>query len=447
MALSRESIIYGTGAGIVLGTAYVLSPLSVWFGITLVALFAWALRGLSGRERRWVLGMLGVAVALRVLAVAVLFIATDHSEIVSFFWDGDGVALKRRALWIRDIWLGVPVAPFLFNVAFDRLYGWTTYLYVLAYLQYLLGPAPYAIHLLNIVLCMAAAVALFRLVRSSYGTQPALLGFALLLFMPTPFLWSVSALKESLYVFLAVVALVSAVTAWRGQTILSRSIATLLLAGSVATIGGVRTGGQAIVVAGLAAGFAATFVLRRAWLVMAVAAILAVVGVRLAHHPFVQTRVMAQLNSSAVQHIGHVRTEGHSYKLLDQRFYSQTDFIPMTFDEGARFAARAVVAFIVSPVPSQIQSGPEMVFLGQQVVWYVLVVLVIPGVLAGLKRDRLVTCLLAAFAMFGGAAIALNSGNIGTMVRHRDTIVPFVLWLSALGAVDSLSSVMTRTAR
>jgi hypothetical protein len=294
---------------------------------------------------------------------------------------------------------------------------------------------------------MAAAVALFRLVRSSYGTQPALLGFALLLFMPTPFLWSVSALKESLYVFLAVVALVSAVTAWRGQTILSRSIATLLLAGSVATIGGVRTGGQAIVVAGLAAGFAATFVLRRAWLVVAVAAILAVVGVRLAHHPFVQTRVMAQLNSSAVQHIGHVRTEGHSYKLLDQRFYSQTDFIPMTLDEGARFAARAVVAFIVSPVPSQIQSGPEMVFLGQQVVWYVLVVLVIPGVLAGLKRDRLVTCLLAAFAMFGGAAIALNSGNIGTMVRHRDTIVPFVLWLSALGAVDSLSSVMTRTAR
>jgi len=98
-------------------------------------------------------------------------------------------------------------------------------------------------------------------------------------------------------------------------------------------------------------------------------------------------------------------------------------------------------------VPSQIQSGPEMVFLGQQVVWYVLVVLVIPGVLAGLKRDRLVTCLLAAFAMVGGAAIALNSGNIGTMVRHRDTIVPFVLWLSALGAVDSLSSVMTRTAR
>jgi hypothetical protein len=36
----------------------------------------------------------------------------------------------------------------------------------------------------------------------------------------------------------------------------------------------------------------------------------------------------------------------------------------------------------------------------------------------------------------GLAVIAMNSGNVGTMVRHRDTVVPFVVWLSALGAVD-----------
>jgi len=31
--------------------------------------------------------------------------------------------------------------------------------------------------------------------------------------------------------------------------------------------------------------------------------------------------------------------------------------------------------------------------------------------------------------------IALSSGNVGTLIRHRDMIVPFVIWLGALGAV------------
>ncbi|MCH2278920.1 MAG: hypothetical protein MK358_08620, partial [Vicinamibacterales bacterium] len=31
--------------------------------------------------------------------------------------------------------------------------------------------------------------------------------------------------------------------------------------------------------------------------------------------------------------------------------------------------------------------------------------------------------------------ISLSNGNIGTLVRHRDTVVPFVVWLSGLGAV------------
>jgi hypothetical protein len=108
----------------------------------------------------------------------------------------------------------------------------------------------------------------------------------------------------------------------------------------------------------------------------------------------------------------------------------------MTPLEGTRFAVRAIGEFVLAPLPWQVKSVPEMLFLSQQVAWYSLVLLAAFGFAAGLRRDALVTCLLAAFAAVGGLAIALNSGNIGTMVRHRDTIVPFVVWMSALGAVD-----------
>ena len=33
------------------------------------------------------------------------------------------------------------------------------------------------------------------------------------------------------------------------------------------------------------------------------------------------------------------------------------------------------------------------------------------------------------------AIIALNSGNIGTLVRHRALLAPFLAWISALGLV------------
>jgi hypothetical protein len=447
LGMPRSLVIQGAAAGVALGLAYALSPVTVWFGVALLALVAWAGRGLPESERRWIVSLLMVAIALRILAIALLFVTSEPSQIVSFFWDGDGAALKRRSLWIRDVWLGNPVLPFYFNAAFDRLYGWTTYLHVLAYLQYLLGPAPYALHLMNVSFCMATAVALHKLVRTAYGSEAAMLGFVLLLFLPTPFFWSVSALKESLYVFLAVVALVGAVSILRARSLVARALALAAASGAIAAIGGVRVGGTAITLLGLVAGFTASIVVRRVSWVLVTIAILAFGGARLANHPAVQTRIMSQLNSSAVLHIGHVRTEGHSYKLLDQHFYSEPVTLSMSPGEAARFSVRALVNFVVVPLPWQIRSTAQIIFLIQQVIWYLLVALALVGLVAGLRRDALVTCLLASFAVIGAGVIALNSGNIGTMVRHRDTIVPFVVWLSALGAVTTASGIMSRSAR
>jgi hypothetical protein len=446
-APSKAALAGAVGAGVVLGVAYAASPLTMWMLAALVGVFAWAGRGLAGRERRWVWQVLAVAVALRVIAIAALFLATDHHQAASFFWDGDGVALKRRAVWIRNVWLGVPITPLFFSVAFDRLYGWTTYLYVIAYLQYWLGPAPYAIHLFNVVVFLAVAVGLFRLARSAYGRAPALLGLALLLFLPTPFFWSVSALKESLYLLLVVLAVVSVVTCVRGPGLARRIVAAVLLAVAIVTIGGVRGGGLAILSMGLVAGLVGSVVVRRVSLVLIVLLCLPFAWRRALNSPGIQARAMAQLKTSAVSHIGNVRTEGHSYKVLDQRFYSEPaandPISTMAPVEGLRFAVRALVSFVAVPFPWQIQSMSEMAFLPQQVVWYVLVVLAVVGAVAGLRRDALVTCMLLGMSMAGAVAIALNSGNIGTMVRHRDTVVPFVVWLSALGAVATVSAGMS----
>ena len=427
-----------------LGVAYAVSPLTVWFVIAMIGVFWWAGLGLGERERRFVWGILAVALAIRVVAIAALFLVSYRHLIVSFFWDGDGTYLKQRALVIRNVWVGVPVSPIDFSTAFYRAYGWSTYLYVLAYVQYLIGPAPYAIHLFNVTMFVATVVMMHRLVRTAYGRLPALLGMALVLFLPTLISWSVSALKESLYVFLCAVGLMGAIAAVRAKRLWERAVGVALLAGATAANGTVRAGASLIMMAGIASGIAGSIVVRRVALVLLVLTLLPFVAVRAWENAGVQARIMSQLRTSAVIHTGNVRTEGHGYKLLDQRIYSDNAPDTMTPTEGLRFVVRALASFVFVPLPWQVESRSEIVFLAQHVIWYILVVLAFVGLVAGLRRDALVTCMLAGISATGGAAIALNSGNIGTLVRFRDTIVPFVVWLSALGAVATASTVVSR---
>tara|TARA_B100000809_G_scaffold266729_1_gene331046 strand:+ start:4770 stop:6173 length:1404 start_codon:yes stop_codon:yes gene_type:complete len=437
--------------GLVLGIGYAASPLTVLFLGSVVVLYSWARRGLSVRERQWVLGLLLFAVAARLLLVALLFLTADPLETKSFFWDGDGVYLKQRAEWIRNIWLGNQIAPLDYDRAFYRGYGWTTYIYVIAYVQYLVGESPYGIHLLNVFLSLSVAVVLYRLIRKAYGKTAAVIGLSLSLFMPTPLLWSVSALKESLYVFLIMLGLVGTVAVVRGPNITRRILGLCAVIISFTTIGGVRGGGEIVLGAGVAGGLFGVIATRRLWVAALAFALLPFMAYGLIQSDQVYSRLQAQLRASAVQHIGHVKTRGNAYKSLDERFYvdvaREEVVATWTLPEQLRYVVRATASLIAVPLPWQVRSATEILFLPQQIVWYLVVLMAGIGSISGVRRDPLVTFLLVSTVIVSSMAVALNSGNIGTMVRHRDTVMPFIVWLSAGGVVATVSSWKSLTAR
>jgi hypothetical protein len=436
-------------SGIALGAAYAASPVTCLFLALTAGMFVWAGRGLSNTERWWVWRLLALAVTLRLIAVAVLLVTSDSRHLSTFPWEADGENVVLRSWAMRNIWLGIPITPIFFNYAFNPVYGWTTFLYPLAYVHYIFGPAPYGVHVINVGLSVATAVMLHRLTRSAYGPGPALLGLALLLFLPTLFMWSVSVLKEPPFVFLAALALVAVVRLLRGRLFRARAIALGVLVAALATIDGVRAGGRLLAVVGLAVGVAGSLTIRRTVLAILVPVLVAAAATQAMRDPAIQRRIMAQLERGAGYHIGHVNTSGEHYKLLDQRFYERRFRMEgsMTAAEGARFAVRALVSVVVFPLPWQMNSATMLTFLPQQLLWYVIVALAVVGFVAGLRRDALVTCLLAGVAAVGAAGVGLNSGNFGTMVRHRDMIVPFVVWLSALGGVVMVSRLLPKGER
>src|SRR5437773_5462608 len=171
--------------------AYRLSPLTVWFAVAIVPAVFYSIRGLDGRERQWVAAIVIAAIALRLLVIAGLFLSTDHSMVPfgSFFGDED--YFIKRSLWLRAVALGQPLHALDLEYAFEP-YGRSSHLYLLAFVQALVGPSPYGLRLVGVLFYVIAAVLLYRLVRTAFGRFPALFGLIVLLFLPTLFAWSVS---------------------------------------------------------------------------------------------------------------------------------------------------------------------------------------------------------------------------------------------------------------
>jgi hypothetical protein len=361
---------------------------------------------------------------------------------------GDEAYVLSRALRMRDILLGVAVSKFDYVVAFDD-YGRNSYLGVLTWLQLLFGPTPYAMRMLNAVIFTAGGVLLFREARRAFGWLPAYVALLVMLFYPTLFVWSISLLKEPLYLLGTSLVFVSTIRLIRGPAWRPRVLAALGLVAGLVIIADLRPG--AIVLAASAVVLA--IVLREATRsvprFVAAGALAIVAAVAVVIVPASERRLIGALNGTAKQHAGHVFTVGHAYKTLDEGFYvnPQTPAasnLELTPAQAARYIVRSAVSFLVVPVPWQLTSTRELVYLPEQLAWYAMVLLAPFGVFAGWRRDPLVTALLVGSILPTATALALTNGNVGTMLRLRGVVIPYLAVLAALGFCEVLETLASR---
>jgi hypothetical protein len=442
---------YAAGAGAIAGLLYTMSPTTLWFLLLLPVLFIWSRRDLGPRERRWVLGLLGVAIAARLVVLAAFFLSVDHAKQPYGILIGDEWFIQARALRMLQVALGYELVPGDYSGVFGD-YGRSGVLYLLAGWQFLVGRAPYGAHLLNVAMWLIGTIAFHRTARRAFGPLPALGGFAVLLFMPTLFVWSISALKEPAYFFLTAMTLVGAMAMVRERRAGARLGAVLLVAGAVAAIATLRTFGLVVAVGGLVIAAVMWLATRRVWLAFAVVLTLMAGAAWALRQPPIEARLMLAFRTAAITHLGNVITRGHGYRLLDPYFYTRMDnsVSYMVPADAGRFAMRAAVSFITVPLPWEIASRSALVLLPQQLAWYILVVLGGIGVVAGWRRDAVFTSVLLGNALLAAAIVALYNGNVGTLVRMRDLVVPVIVWLSAIGGcavVDAAARRMPERSR
>lgn len=440
--MSRRLLIIAVATGAGVGLAYSLSPLTVFSVPGIVLLTFWAGQGLTPDERRWFYSLVALAVAARLLVISALFLSSDAARPFEVFF-GDELFFKNRSLWIRNIGLGVPISPADVIYAYEDV-GVSSYLYVLAFMQALAGKAPYGIHVLNSACYIGGVLLLFRLVRRSLGSVAALAGLAVLLFMPSLFMWSVSAIKEPLYTLVACVELVCALQAARASSWRSRVPWLLGVVAGAIVLESVRRGASAVAIIGVSGGYLFGYVMPRPKLLLATVALLPFAVVAALWAPPIQQRVLTALRTGAFYHSGHVLSPGHSYQALDGDYYRDgLKIFKMPPRDVANFVRRSYIAYVVEPVPWRIESRALLAYLPEQMLWFVLLALAAAGVVAGTRLDAMMTMLLGWHAFGAATLVAVSSGNIGTLIRHRGLIMPYVAWLAGRGLYELVKAAIS----
>jgi hypothetical protein len=443
MNLTR--VFCGTVLVIAAGVVYILSPLTVWFAAGIVPVVLFGVRGLDAGERRWITRLVVVAIALRVLMIVGLFLITDHSQVPfgSFFGDED--YFIRRSLWLRNVALGIPIHAFDLEYAFEPN-GQSGYLYVLALIQALVGPAPYGLHLVGVFFYVLAALVLYRLVRDAFGRVPAAFGLCVLLFLPSLFAFSIAVLKEPPFVLVSASSLIAAVMLVRAPSLRSRAIACASLVALAAIQQSIRPHGAVFSALGVLGGLAIGLVVQRPKVLLASLVAAPILAGAVLRSPDVQLKALVALHGAARQHWGAVVvSRGVSYRLLDDRFYRNLNEISsLEFLETARFVGRALVSYVVVPLPWHVQSRVAVAYVPEQIVWYLIAALAVIGTFSACRRDPIVTGLLVSHALVIGMAAAFTDGNVGTLVRHRSLAIPYLVWLAGVGACEALAWVRRR---
>ncbi|MEO7135359.1 MAG: hypothetical protein ABI024_14190 [Vicinamibacterales bacterium] len=426
--------------GLALALLFTASPL----GLIVMALAPVgamvAARRLDSRDRQVLFTILGVALAARLAVVIAMFVLAipELSNLGAGALTGDQAYNLTRSLRTRDILRGFGgLTHYDYFVAADE-YGRTSYLGLLTFLQLIFGPAPFGLRLLNSLFFIGGAAILFRALRPRFGLLPASLGLIVVMFLPSLFFASVSVLKESLYFLASSVCLAAAIAAGRTRRPAAVLGLVAVAALSIWILDDLRRGAVALSVAGLACGIAirALGATRRP-LTVAAGAVIAALALVAIVTPL-QHRVLAGLTSAAKQHSGHVFTVGHAYKLLDDGFYMNpatpaASTIFLTPGQATRFIARSAATFILTPLPWEARSISERAYLPEHLLWYLLVLMLPFGIAEGWRRDPWATAMIIGFILPTAITLAMTNGNIGTLLRLRGLVTPYLAWISALG--------------
>jgi hypothetical protein len=129
--------------------------------------------------------------------------------------------------------------------------------------------------------------------------------------------------------------------------------------------------------------------------------------------------------------IGFVTTGGEVFKIYPQKCYQGN--YNLTFLEMLVSYARGLAYFFFSPFPLYVRTFGQLLVLPQLLLWYGMLPFIGIGACALFRRKKTRFFILGGFLFVFVSMFSLVEGNIGTLFRHRDWMVPFFIIFVSVG--------------
>lgn len=336
-----------------------------------------------------------------------------------------GIHLADRG-WGLDRYYNDFVKKKIILPASEYQIGHITYFYSIIYAAY--GFKPVFINFMNVILHLVTAIVIYKSVKLIFEHRTAYLSTLFFLLNPVSFYYSSTKLRDTLVVFLVYLAVFFLIMTLKKSYWYSILVFLLLYFFDKSLL---KPGlfMPLLVVFGF---LLMVIVLKKNKKIFLVAMIVVICSLnRMDTRLFEKFKlyVISELNSQVIHQRGFYNTGGTVYRLYNP----DKDSHDYTLLDWGSYITRGWYHMLCEPIFSTNSDPKFILFFPFKLIFFVLCILVLPGILMVMRygRHTEAAIFLALFLVIG-TGLAMSSGNVGTVLRHRDLITPVIYIFSAL---------------
>ena len=441
MVIIISGIAIGLWLSLSEGTFFILACALIIFFILKYAL--------PQEDRGFVFKVILIGFALRIIMALLyyyLYLAPGNIDILG----PDGESYSQRGWYISRLLLGqdphiVPASKeYIFQNYNDIVQyykgklpamgvyqiGIFTYLFGLLYAAY--NYSPLMIRIINSSLSILTAIIVYFIAREIFNARVGRISLAILMFLPSSLLFSVTAIKDPAIIFLLTLIIWLMLKFQAKKNILF----IILVFASALLTNALRLRMMIPLLFFIAFSFWAGLKLANfKKIVIALAVVFLLMSI-----PQLTNQVKYSLipENFFSAHIGYINTGGGStYKIFPERCYllSQSRLTGVGPLEIAQGVLEGTMHLFYEPLPYRIfQSKGYFFAFFQTALLCLFTPFIIMGLLMALRYQARKVIPLTAFLVIFTPLLALTEGSVGTVIRHRDMLIPFLIILGVAGA-------------
>lgn len=307
------------------------------------------------------------------------------------------------------------------------LYQVGLFTYFIGILFSMFNYSPLIVKFLNSGLSVLTGVVVYFLGKEVFNARIAKVAMVVFIFMPSIFIFSVTALKDPL-ITLILSLIVLLLVQLRKKV---RHLLFLFLLGLIVLIESLRSRMAYplvfFVFVSLLSG--ARLKLYRKILIVCAFFISFISVPKLAH---LNNRILNPENFFSA-HIGFINTPGNNYKIFLEKYYINGRLAEL--DPKGIFVGflSGIFHFLFEPLPGRGDGIFSVALFLCMCIGYCLFPFVLMGLVSGIKYNIRMIMPVVIFLVIFFPLVAISEGNVGTAFRHRDMFMPFFTILGVAG--------------